>query len=374
MQGDGLIVIDANELLKIPRTQHRLWRLLCEIANSANHDIATADITFEEFRARYEKNVQDAWRKLQVATASFREYGDEDIVRLEGAYDSGEVGPVISRRIGEFLSSMKIIVSDPRYHVEGLRREINRQLPAATSWDKPGIGARDVILWLTAVQECKGSSGKLFFVSNDARAFGKNELHPDLVDELRSELEDRADDFVYCRDLAELLPLLADRSNHEADLLSFDLLAADSTLRTAIDRVCGERVSALAHRLVTSRFDMASGMWQTVMLHRTVLRSIVDTSSYRVEGKVWLVATMRWRLEVRVDSVRVPKAAESFPLGYSGSLLETVTFESDELVDAQEFEVTAIVGVGHTIDHSPAIESVDIVSSRLINAPGKLHE
>jgi PIN domain len=354
-----MIVIDANELRRIPRAQHRLWRLLCELAKGSGHTIATADITFEEFKSGYSQLVRDAWMKRRDADLAYREYDGSGSSDFDDA--DADLGAVVTRGLAEFQGSITILVSDPAFHTEGLRREVWRQRPAAISWAKPGSGARDVVLWLTAMQVCKSSGERLYFVSDDVLAFGKSELHEELKNEIEEKLGARAGEFFYCRNIAELLPLLADRSDHVEDIPSLELLAKDKTLNEHVDRFCEPYFRALTRRMAGTYTDHLS-MFSMKTIRRLTLSAVCKASSYRIGGKVWLVASMRWQLDARVNSISVTKDAASIESDYSGSILEEVY---PGFAQVKTFDLTAIISVSHDSDSMPEIESVDIVSARL---------
>ncbi|WP_177226501.1 PIN domain-containing protein [Saccharopolyspora shandongensis] len=75
-------------------------------------------------------------------------------------------------------------------HKEAMLREARRKVPAKTDWNNPGSGARDAVIWLTALHACRDRQEDVYFVSANTKDFGKGELKKDLVDEARTLLGD----------------------------------------------------------------------------------------------------------------------------------------------------------------------------------------
>ncbi len=89
-------------------------------------------------------------------------------------------------------------------------QEASRVPPASLSWDRPGSGARDVAIWLTAVDKCLAEDDlQVYFVSGDSAAFRKEALKAELAAELLEKLGARAGAFHYCNGLGALLAELA---------------------------------------------------------------------------------------------------------------------------------------------------------------------
>ncbi|MCR3753725.1 PIN domain-containing protein [Lentzea californiensis] len=360
-----MIVIDANELRRIPRAGHRLWRLLCELARDSGHSIATADITFEEFKAGYGELAREAWVKYRDAKAAFREFKDGEASRLGYGRDI-EVERVIATGLAAFQENLTILPTTSDSHMEALRREVWRKRPASTSWTKPGSGARDVVLWLAALQACQELNERVYFVSNDVAAFGKTALYVELRDELKESLGDRADEFIYCRNIADLLPLLADQDDDEDDALLFDMIADDEGFRVAVDAVCSPYVGGMSRRIADAFLE---GKRSPVRMQTTQTLgpvSLFGKSTYRLGDRVWLVATMRWCVTVKIEELGIVRSRQDFDSDYSGSLIEEVASDVDIPAESQEFDISFIGGMGRSLESGPTLTSIDILSARLV--------
>ncbi len=169
-----------------------------------------------------------------------------------------------------------------------LHREAERKLPAATTWDKPGSGARDVAIWLTATSACIAHPDQeVFLVSNDGRAFGKPELYLELVAEAPSNLK-------YCANIENLLDHLADSAQSLLD--SEKLAASPVILEAAIKEIANFSVYAeILAGVPTIRGRSIMGI-NSDDLQLVASR---DIHAYKVNNIVWSSAALQWRVTRR---------------------------------------------------------------------------
>ncbi|WP_199439309.1 PIN domain-containing protein [Umezawaea beigongshangensis] len=346
-----MIVIDANELRAIPNANDRRWLLLRELARESGNVIAVPDFTFEEFRAGLMSDIKDAWHKSVEANRKLSKYSESAKTRphVENPERPSETA---NRLTSAFQSDITVLSTDASMHTEGISREIWRKLPASTSWTKSGYGARDVILWLAAKDACRTNPGKLYFVSNDAAAFGDKELHPELRMELTEDLGDRINDFIYCRNVGTLLELIAEKTEQEVGYLSVDLLGTNDILTSAVGHACKNTVSRMQSNLVG---DLTAGlrMYRMETSKSLELLSIDKVSTYRIGGRAWLVVAMTWNLTAAVQQVSALTFDESEDPGLLEWPMET----------KQKLHVTAMVGVQD--GNPPEILTVDLLSVTL---------
>jgi hypothetical protein len=173
-----------------------------------------------------------------------------------------------------------------------LLREARRRPPAKTSWDNPGNGARDVAVWLTAVDACQASGVKTYFVTKNSSDFGDDgSLRAELVQDLDDLLGENAHLFCYCTDIPTLMGELGIENARRPDDSS---IGSAAPVRMAIE-------AALTHDQVFLEF--MQGIPDSTFKFVGAFEGVQDlrferlqdkVEAYRIGESVWACARGRW--------------------------------------------------------------------------------
>lgn len=131
-------------------------RMLQKVAAETGHKLVLPEMVEMEYFAHYQHEVEAAVKSYQKASAGLR--------RLFPRWSA----PVVPDSLCDSAEQ------DRRDHIkaifgtyqmpegvarEALIREVHRRPPAKTSWDSPGSGARDAVIWLTLSCTASRNSG-----------------------------------------------------------------------------------------------------------------------------------------------------------------------------------------------------------------------
>jgi hypothetical protein len=211
---------------------------------------------------------------------------------------------------------LRLLPAPENAAANGLDRELERVPPAKTSWDSPGSGGRDVVIWLAALDACRRSEGMTYFVSQDKDAFGGATLLPFLAAEVASVLGDQAERFRYCYGIVALLAELADK--HERPPGRGNIAAAEP-VREAVRQALETPELYLELGLATG---LAGQIASSPLESDLVLRKTEQVMAYKVGETVWATARATWRAR-KVLSSATPLVA---PVMFSGGRVE-VSFD-----------------------------------------------
>ncbi|MBP5873177.1 PIN domain-containing protein [Streptomyces scabiei] len=179
---------------------------------------------------------------------------------------------------------------------EGLYREANVLPPATTKGDgnkKVKVGARDVAIWLTAVEYAREHPDEtVYFVSSNHTDFTKGEgRYPAPMD---NDVADLGNRFVHLTNLAELLKTLAPKVEIDA---------------AEVHGLLEQHTEYIAYRFhgawkigIPTPFDIrtregeveTAQSWVFPEQVRVRLVDIRDIEAYRLGATSWVVATARW--------------------------------------------------------------------------------
>ena len=196
-----MIVLDTNQLEHAQPPDGPLAAMLQTLAEQAGHELALPEIVLEEHLAHYRRDVEDAEARRRAAVSDLR----NRLGRWVFEDRPPSLDQAVMHRMHRLQLMFRIIRTPDGAARESLLREARRQLPAKTSLEGAGAGARDVAIWLTAISACRDSGKATYFVSADNAAFGKGKLKPELSAEVAAHLGDRARDFHYCHGMDALL-------------------------------------------------------------------------------------------------------------------------------------------------------------------------
>lgn len=181
-----MIVLDTNALRGSAYGPASSATLLRGLAREVGHPLAVPREVFDEFVTSFERDVAaliSAGESERLLSVVPHWLGRADVARSV----QGAALPSLSSAVQERRDSLTTRATT-RVHVldtpsgaaeEGLAREKSRRPPATAS----GHEARDVVVWLTAVQAAKDSRpSNVYFVSGDRGFCGEDRrhLHPEL--------------------------------------------------------------------------------------------------------------------------------------------------------------------------------------------------
>jgi PIN domain len=205
-----VISLDTNQVLG-QAPDGALIRMLQKVAGHTGHELVMPEIVVEEYLAHYRQEVEVAAKKARDAISDLRRLVPS---WYSGASSFGSVAEMAEKtRRDQLAQIFRIHPTPAEAWREALFREARRRPPAKTSWEKPGSGARDVAIWLTAVDACRASGVETHFVTANSSDFGKEgSLRPELAQDLDDHLGKDAAKFRYCSEI----PNAAGSSGHRA--------------------------------------------------------------------------------------------------------------------------------------------------------------
>lgn len=286
----AVIVLDTNQLERAQPPDGPLLAMLQTVAKQAGQDLQLPEMALEEHLSHYRAQLAEADRERVKAVRTLQR-----LVRYFNPRDPGpfEVERAVEDRAEQLKRIFGILNTSDYACKEALLREARRQPPAAARWDRPGKGARDVAIWLTAVGACKEKGEDVYFVAQDKDAFGERELLPELVGELAATLGGRASAFHYCYGIPGLLDLFA--SKHDADLRP-EQIAGSERVRAAV-------VTSLDSTEVVAQLaaggGLLSGLTAGIRIGQPVLElvSLGRAMAYRVGDATWASAQPEWDVD-----------------------------------------------------------------------------
>jgi hypothetical protein len=218
-----------------------------------------------------------------------------------------------------------VLPLDPDHAVEALKREVERLPPASVDEHKPGKGARDVAIWLTAVAQAVRSGQAVYLVSSDKAAFG-----PGTRDSLTSEATDQGGSVIFCATVAELL----ERFATQIDLaLPVDDLLQQVPVLSAVRESLGALTFLAASAAVP---DGARDLFSSTNGLDLRASSVVDAHGYQVHGQTWITLHSTWggdRIMTRhVDS----SLTEDWEVRFEQRLTLLLRMTDDNIVESAD--------------------------------------
>jgi hypothetical protein len=127
--------------------------MLQKVAEQTDHELMLPEMVVEEYLSHYRRDVEVATKKAKDAFNDLR----RQYPSWRGLAPSfGNVAEEAegSRR-DELEQIFRIHPTPAGAWQEALIREARRRPPAKTSWDGPGSGARDVVIWPLLQARCE---------------------------------------------------------------------------------------------------------------------------------------------------------------------------------------------------------------------------
>jgi hypothetical protein len=283
-----MIVLDTNQLEHAQPPNGPTLTMLRTIAQETNHELGLPEMALIEHLAHFRHETEVAHQKLRGAVRDLQRLAPFWPGQVTAPFD---VDAAVRHRTQQVGGVMRILKTPQQAPLHALDREASRQLPAKTSWDCPGAGARDVAVWLTALDACREAQSATYFVSQDKDAFGEKQLHPELSADVLAVLGDGADQFHYCYGIDALLDELADKQEHR---LNRDKIAAAEPVREAVrialagPDVYFELLNSAA-RFAGHQFSASSPE-----IHDLNLLSARQITAYQTGNTTWATARSKW--------------------------------------------------------------------------------
>jgi hypothetical protein len=328
-----VIILDTNQLESVQPPDGPLIAMLQTLAKQAGHALWLPDIALEEHLAHYRQTVTEAERKRVAATDDLR----VRYPRWRADIRPFNVDEAVRDRTMRIQSVFQIRRTPDSACRESLLREARRIPPARVAWGGPGAGARDVAIWLTAVDACRESGDETFFVSADKAAFGEA-LKPELTGDLDAALGGRAGAFHYCCGVDALLSELGTSSMQTPGR---EQIASSAAVRRAVTLALAEppTIFDLAEEAAIATASSVIGgpkLPELVSLGREV--------AYQVGDSVWACARPTWRAMSTFRAVIRASDVELRPrdeVAVTFNIATTLVMQVDEESHIASAEVTA---------------------------------
>lgn len=335
-----MIILDTNQLESSQPPEGPLIAMLQALGRQTGHQLWLPELVYEEHLAHYRRDVEGASARCRTA--------ESDLIRLiPDLHRQEQLLPDVDRAVEDRSQRLQRVFqirpTPDEAAREALLREARRKPPAKTSQDGKGSGARDVAIWLTAISACEKSKEHTYFVATDINAFGKENLKPELVEELQLRLGADANIFHYCYGLDVMLSQLAMGPGGD---VSFDTVVNDVRVKAAV-------ASSLFDHAVTSQLISSAGLLPgvgivTVIIPGLSIQAInrpADTVlAYRVGETTWASARPSW-LATRRFMVESGSWDDRYAVEFTFSITTTVMMQINDVGNIVNAEVTGRSGV-----------------------------
>ena len=295
-----VIVLDTNQLEAAQPPNGPTFTLLRAIATETGHELAVPEMALHEHMAHVRHQIESAYADLARARRTLHLL----VPSWPGQVSDLDVQLAVARRDELMRQLLRPLPAPDGAAANGLDRELERIPPAKTSWEAPGSGGRDVVIWLTALEACRMSEGTTYFVSKDKDAFGGATLHPFLAAEVASVLgPQEAERFRYCYGIVALLGELAHK--HERPPARENVAAAEP-VREAVSEALSTPEVSLELGYATG---MAGQIFSSPLLTGLTLREVQQAAAYKVGETVWATARATWRAQKQLSTTSLLRPA-----------------------------------------------------------------
>lgn len=274
-----MIIFDTNALRGFSLTGS-VAAMLRAIAADAGQSLMISSVTEDEYRSAkrrfYEEKIEAVTTSIKALRRAVPQWRPED-----PPYPAVE--PLVEREMELVGLMFGVLPPSGAHAIEAVRREADRELPASTDGVRPGAGARDVAIWLTAVERSKTSHESVYLVSADSKAFGKEKLAKALVDE--AAMNDA--EVILCPSVTNLLDRFATKIEVEIDAAA--LLESDEILRSVWRDIA-------ASSFIDAAMAIPGGesTFESDGVNDLALRDVSDVQAYEVGGERWIAVRGTW--------------------------------------------------------------------------------
>jgi hypothetical protein len=286
----GMIILDTNQLQAAGPPDGPIIALLQALHREAGHQPCLPELVLAEYMAKHGHIARQAFTEYKNTAVRLRK-----LIRV-GVPFQENIGASIEAMLSHHRHALeevfRILPTPDEAWKEALLREAYRKLPARTTFDRPGSGARDAAIWLTALATCRESEQETYFISADEGAFGgKGGLHPELREEQIDFLGDRRDEFHYHYDVTGLFDAFGSKFTSAPDC---NAIGSAQVARDAITDTLNESAS-----LFFQLWSAMSPFFQNESNHKVQALSILNgkqASAYRIGKTIWASAQPTWQV------------------------------------------------------------------------------
>jgi hypothetical protein len=279
----GLIIFDTSQLRTLSPTGP-VAAILRRIADASGLTLAISSVTEDEYGAH---NFRQFEKKINSARTFHKELRQEAPDWRPPEFEYPSPVTLINRHMERVRFMFEVLPLDGSHAIEALRRESFRRRPASVDPAKKGSGARDVAIWLTAVEQSRLAGAAVYLVASDFSAFGENVLH----DELRREAAVNNAEVILITSTEDLIAKFATRVDVEIDTES---LLGDEAVALAVSRTMVITSVSAAMDTIPVGMGLASG--GSSELKDLELIKSERLHAYEVRGELWIAAQGIWRL------------------------------------------------------------------------------
>ena len=324
-----MIILDTNQLLATPITG-----VVGIVLRAVAEDARITAPTLDEYRSRRLRDAISRIGSVRSALESLRKLGWD---MPESRYPTPET--VIRPDLEAVEKSLQVLPLAADHAVEALRREAYRELPAKTDHAK-GSGARDVAIWLTAVETSRASGKVVNLVSADSSAFGRKTLHPVLA----KEATEKGANIRLCPDVASVIDLFA---QHTELILDVNDLLSRETVRKAVEE---EFVAVWVDAVTAAN---ANSMTLVTAPGASVdLLECQEARAYSIRGETWIGAQTLWAVEFDRDQA-VTGGTDVETLRVSWKQQATVLLRVADEIAVAATVMGSRAAVGRTVERLP---------------------
>ncbi|MFE5974378.1 PIN domain-containing protein [Streptomyces sp. NPDC056460] len=283
-----MIILDTNVIRGMRLDSSDVEILRAVVATGTDH-VAVPHMAMEELAAQRAGEYLEVHQKAARALRDLRGRSHRTEPKLEEPDAEG-----VRRMWRERYNFLQVLPPNGDAALEGLYREANCLPPAGTKGDgnkKVKVGARDVVIWLTAVEYAREHPDEtVYFVSSNHKDFTKGTgTYPPPMDSDVAELGDR---FVHLTNLAELLESLAPKLQVDAADVRGLLKQHTEYVKLRAGSIWR---SVTPFDVRTREGDAASAQtWAFPEDVRVRLVAVQDIEAYQLGPNSWVVATARW--------------------------------------------------------------------------------
>jgi hypothetical protein len=285
-----LIILDACIIraLDLNDSSADLLRTL----RAVGERVAMPWMVAEELLAQRAIFHQDAHDAADAALKTFARHTPWKLnMPVEGA-DTERVRKHWQAAFGTVVETLR---PSPTAMREALYREVN-VLPPCKSQGKGKTGARDALIWLTAVEYAREHPEEtVCFVSGNTRDFGNGSAYPPPMNRDVADLGDR---FIHFTTLDEVIKRFTKPAETDA-VLAAEILGSSTVLRE-MGHAAEKRLGSQGETFTCTTLGREVGQETALMpgegwvSARASLRSVDKVRAYRIGEHEWYTAVARW--------------------------------------------------------------------------------
>ncbi|MEV5583014.1 PIN domain-containing protein [Streptomyces parvus] len=289
-----MIILDTCVIRSMPLDGSDA-HLLRAVRETATERVGIPWMVMEERAAQLAIKYRETYDKAAQALEQLRAVSPTRPPLLSGPDEEG----VRDRCRAELEEFAEILPTNEAALRQGLYREAN-SLPPAGVKKAEKVGARDVVIWLSAVEYARSSPEEtVYFVSGNTKDFttGKGP-YPSPMDKDVQGLGDR---FVHLPQLAGLLELVAPSVEVDPERVEKLLPSCIEHFQHVALTEWGDPLRAAwspfpVLSLRTGAVESATGWLESVKTLQLEPLQVSDVEGYQLGDQEWCIATVKWQV------------------------------------------------------------------------------